>query len=141
MLVNNSEDTSFERVEPRHSPFDILITVAFVIGLIGNLAALWILYKTAKRRNKKHLFMLRCLAVNDLVAQLGMLLMLNLKKYQVLPGHWVCAALVILRAFGLGSGCVAFVMAFERWLALTRPFLYHQVSFSNSTVDPPDHPK
>lgn len=132
MLVNSSEVISFQKIEtrPHYSPFDIIIAVAFVIGLIGNLAALWILYKTAKRRNKKHLFMLRCLAINDLVAQLGMLMVINLRKNQILPVYWTCVGLVVLRAFGLGSGCVAFVMAFERWLALTRPFLYHQVSLN-----------
>lgn len=132
MLVNDSNVINFHKLptKPIHySPFEVLIAVAFMIGLIGNLAALWILYKTAKRRNKKHLLLLRCLAINDLVAQFGMLLVLNLKKNQLLPDYWSCVAFVVLRAFGLGSGCVAFVMAFERWLALTRPFLYHQVSF------------
>lgn len=129
MLVNNSGHITIQRQSTTvlYSPFDVLITVAFIIGLIGNLAALWILYRTAKRRNKKHLFLLRCLAINDLVAQIGMLAVLNLKRIQIVPVYWICVSLVVLRAFGLGSGCVAFVMAFERWLALTRPFLYHQV--------------
>ncbi|KAJ8980692.1 hypothetical protein NQ317_010594 [Molorchus minor] len=104
----------------------IVITVFFLIGAAGNVAALFILYKTAKRRNRKHLLMLRCLATNDLVAQVGMLVLIYLKKFNVLPDIWACVGFVLLRAFGLGSGCVAFVMALERWLALTRPFLYHQ---------------
>lgn len=65
--------------------------------------------------------------MNDLVAQVGMLLLINLKRHDVLPDYWACVGFVLLRAFGLGSGCVAFVMALERWLALTRPFFYHQV--------------
>lgn len=131
MLVNDSEVIKTQKLEVpvQYRSYDVLIAVAFVIGLLGNLAALWILYKTAKRRNKKHLFLLRCLAINDLVAQFGMLLIINLRKNQVLPDYWSCVAVVVLRAFGLGSGCVAFVMAFERWLALTRPFLYHQVRY------------
>lgn len=107
--------------------FQVLATVSFLIGAAGNLAALWILYRTAKRRNKKHVLLLRCLATNDLVAQVGMLLLIHLKRYDVLPDYWSCVGFVLLRAFGLGSGCVAFVMALERWLALTRPFFYHQV--------------
>lgn len=106
----------------------ILTTLAFLIGLVGNICALWILQKTARRRNKKHLFMLRCLAVNDLLAQIGMMMIINLGRYKVIPQYWHCVGIVVIRAFGLGSGCVAFVMALERWLALTRPFLYHQVS-------------
>ncbi|VEN64579.1 unnamed protein product [Callosobruchus maculatus] len=104
----------------------ILITIAFLIGVLGNITALWILYKTANRRNKKHLFLLRCLAVNDLITQVGMLHFIYLGRYQGIP-YWNCVGFVLIQAFGLGSGCVAFIMAFVRWLALTRPFLYHQV--------------
>ncbi|KAG5889185.1 hypothetical protein JTB14_019202 [Gonioctena quinquepunctata] len=107
--------------------YTTLTTVAFLVGLAGNIAALWILHRTARRRNKKHLFMLRCLATNDLTAQVGMLLLITFKKAQILPEYLSCAGFVFVRAFGLGSGCVAFVMALERWLALTRPFLYHQL--------------
>lgn len=105
----------------------MLITVSYVVGTAGNIAALWILYKSAKTRNSKHVLMLRCLATNDLVAQLGMLVLMYLQIYEVIPSFWRCVLYVCLRAFGLGSGCVAFVMAVERWLALTRPFLYQQV--------------
>lgn len=105
----------------------MLITVSYVVGTAGNIAALWILYKSAKTRNSKHVLMLRCLATNDLVAQLGMLVLMYLQIYEVIPLFWRCVLYVCLRAFGLGSGCVAFVMAVERWLALTRPFLYQQV--------------
>lgn len=108
---------------------EILITGAYIIGGIANTAALWILHKSAKNRNKKHVLLLRCLATNDLVAQIGMLLLLNLKQFKVLPLYWSCVGYVLLRAFGIGSGCVAFVMALERMMALTKPFLYHQVSF------------
>lgn len=38
-----------------------------------------------------------------------------------------CAARVGLRVFGIGSVCIAVTMALERYLALTRPFLYHKV--------------
>ncbi|CAH1153502.1 unnamed protein product [Phaedon cochleariae] len=114
-------------MERANSLYTVLTTIAFLIGLAGNLAALWILHKTARRRNKKHLFMLRCLATNDIVAQIGMLLLLHLLKAGVLPTYLGCSGFVLVRAFGLGSGCVAFVMALERWLALTRPFFYHQL--------------
>ncbi|XP_065166382.1 melanopsin isoform X2 [Atheta coriaria] len=103
-----------------------LIATAFVLGSCGNVFALWILYKSAKTRNAKHVLMLRCLAVNDLVAQLGMLTLMVLPKMVSIPIYWMCVLFVMLRAFGLGSGCVALVMAIERWLALTRPFVYQQ---------------
>ncbi|KAJ8941869.1 hypothetical protein NQ318_001721 [Aromia moschata] len=116
-----------DAMDTTNTVVQVLTTVAFLIGACGNIAALWILYRTAKRRNRKHLLMLRCLAMNDLVAQVGMLLLIHLKRYNLLPDIWSCVGFVLLRAFGLGSGCVAFVMALERWLALTRPFMYHQL--------------
>ncbi|KAK5639227.1 hypothetical protein RI129_011719 [Pyrocoelia pectoralis] len=102
----------------------VVITIAFIIGALANIAVLWILYKSSKARNSKHILMLRCLASNDIVAQCGMLLMLYLNKYNLLPTQWRCALFVCLRGFGIGSGCVALVMAIERWLALTKPFVY-----------------
>ncbi|CAG9828570.1 unnamed protein product [Diabrotica balteata] len=104
-----------------------VMQLAFLLGLLANLVALYILYKTASRRNKKHLFMLRCLAANDLMAQIGMVVLTNPGIYTYFHPSVYCPSFVVVRAFGLGSGCVAFVMALERWLALTRPFLYHQL--------------
>lgn len=109
-----------------------VFTVMYVIGALGNLAALIILYRNEKQtRNKKMVLMLRCLASNDLVALLGMLILMNLQLYMPIErvcSHEFCVVRVIWRQFGLSSGCVAVVMAVERWLALTHPFLYHQVS-------------
>ncbi|KAJ8918661.1 hypothetical protein NQ315_014980 [Exocentrus adspersus] len=105
---------------------EILATVFFLVGAVGNCVDLYILYKTARRRNRKHVLLLRFLAVNDLMAQLGMLLLIHLKN-DVLPEYWSCVGFVLIRAFGLGSGCVALVMALDRWFALTRPFCYHKV--------------
>ncbi|XP_066247301.1 prostaglandin E2 receptor EP3 subtype isoform X1 [Euwallacea similis] len=104
-----------------------LVVVSFIIGIIGNTIALIILYRSAKRRNKKHVLMLRWLAVNDLTAAVGMLTITNMRRYDVLPEYWTCTSLVILRGFGLGSGIVALIMALERWFALTRPFLYQKL--------------
>lgn len=106
----------------------LVITITFVLGAIGNTAALWILCKSAKTRNTKHILMLRWLISNDLVAVIGMLAIVYLQKYQIFSTYIRCIFYIALRAFGLVSGCVAFVMALERWLALTRPFLYQQVS-------------
>ncbi|XP_050314649.1 prostacyclin receptor isoform X2 [Anthonomus grandis grandis] len=105
----------------------VLVTISFLIGIVGNSIALVILKRSAKRRNKKHVLMLRWLAVNDLTAAIGMLLTTNLRRYQVLPEYGTCTALVLIRGFGLGSGIVALIMALERWFALTRPFLYHKL--------------
>jgi hypothetical protein len=104
----------------------------YVIGVSVNLAALTILYRSERKtRNKKMVLMLRCLALNDLVALLGMLILMNLQIYLPLErvkSHEFCVVRVIWRQFGLSSGCVAVVMAIERWLALTHPFLYQKVS-------------
>ncbi|XP_067128284.1 rhodopsin, GQ-coupled-like isoform X1 [Centruroides vittatus] len=73
--------------------------------------------------------MVRCLAYNDLVALLGSFLLMYMHLYMptnLVTSRWFCAIRVILRTFGLSSGCVAVVMAVERWLALTRPFFYHK---------------
>jgi hypothetical protein len=116
----------------RVAAYQVIFTVMYVTGALGNLAALTILYRNEKKtRNKKIVLMLRCLASNDLVALLGMLILMNLQVY--LPIERVCSlefcvARVIWRQFGLSSGCVAVVMAVERWLALTHPFLYQKVS-------------
>lgn len=40
--------------------------------------------------------------------------------------RWTCIGRVLGRVFGLNSGCVALIMAMERWLALTKPFTYQQ---------------
>ncbi|GFQ81450.1 g_PROTEIN_RECEP_F1_2 domain-containing protein [Trichonephila clavata] len=75
--------------------------------------------------------MVRCLAYNDLVALLGSFLLMYMQLYMSEPlvdSRWFCALRVVLRTFGLSSGCVAIVMAAERWMALTRPFLYQKVS-------------
>lgn len=110
----------------------VVFTVMYVTGALGNSAALTILYRNEKKtRNKKMVLMLRCLASNDLVALLGMLNLMNLQVY--LPIETVCSlefcvVRVIWRQFGLSSGCVAVVMAVERWLALTHPFFYQKVS-------------
>lgn len=106
----------------------IIYTTAYVIGTFGNILALWILHKLSRRRNAKHVFMLRCLVANDLVSLLGMWIVYYLKLHGILVGKTQCIAYVILRAFGVGSGCVAFVMAVERWIAFTKPFFYQQVS-------------
>lgn len=82
-----------------------------------------------QRRNRKHLLMLRCLAMNDLVALLGMLMQMYVTIYvgRVTTTRAFCSLRVVWRLFGLFSGCVAIVMAVERWLALTRPFVYQKV--------------
>ncbi|XP_067013194.1 prostaglandin E2 receptor EP3 subtype [Anabrus simplex] len=107
----------------------IVITGSYVIGVIGNFLALLILYRPRRQRNRKHALMLRCLACNDLVALLGMLVLMYvaiLIPKHLLNNYALCVARVLWRIFGLSSGCVAAVMAVERWLALTHPFLYQK---------------
>nr|XP_045625108.1 prostaglandin D2 receptor-like [Procambarus clarkii] len=110
-----------------HLPYQVLITFFYIFGILGNIAALYIITKNETHRYKKQTFMLRCLAGNDLVALLGSFVQMYVTLY--LPNanaKWLCASRVVFRAFGLGSGCVALVMAVERWLALTHPFTYQR---------------
>ena len=73
----------------------------------------------------------RCLLGNDLVALVGMLVQMYIQlyaPYEVSDSHTMCVFRVIWRWFGLASGCVATVMAFERYFAITRPFFYQTVN-------------
>ncbi|TGZ47795.1 prostaglandin E2 receptor EP2 subtype isoform X1 [Temnothorax longispinosus] len=114
----------------RHVTFvsQLILTLVYITGVIGNVSALVILFHRDKRRNRKHLLMLRCLATNDLVALLGMLVQMYVTIYAdgVTSTRIFCSLRVVWRLFGLFSGCVAIVMAAERWLALTRPFVYQK---------------
>lgn len=114
----------------RHVTFasQVVLTLVYITGVIGNVSALVILFHRDKRRNRKHLLMLRCLATNDLVALLGMLVQMYITIYvgSVMSTRGFCSLRVVWRLFGLFSGCVAIVMAAERWLALTRPFVYQK---------------
>lgn len=117
----------------RHVTFasQVVLTLVYMTGVIGNISALVILFHRDKRRNRKHLLMLRCLATNDLVALLGMLVQMYMTIYvgKVTSTRAFCSLRVVWRLFGLFSGCVAIVMAAERWLALTRPFVYQKVTY------------
>ncbi|XP_035737060.1 prostaglandin E2 receptor EP3 subtype-like isoform X2 [Vespa mandarinia] len=117
----------------RHVTFisQAVLTLVYITGVIGNVSALVILFHRDKRRNRKHLLMLRCLASNDLVALLGMLVQMYISIYVagVTSSRAFCSLRVVWRLFGLFSGCVAIVMAAERWLALTRPFVYQKVTY------------
>lgn len=103
--------------------------MCFIVGTFGNCAALYILNTTSKARNRKQVLLLSCLAVNDLVAMVGMLTMILINEHVVVDKEYICKGFVLLRAFGVGSGCIALIMAVERWLALTKPFLYQKVRF------------
>ncbi|XP_029163017.1 prostaglandin E2 receptor EP2 subtype isoform X2 [Nylanderia fulva] len=109
----------------------LVLTFVYITGVIGNVSALIILFHRDKRRNRKHLLMLRCLATNDLVALLGMFVQMYVTIYAdtVSSMRSFCSLRVLWRLFGLFSGCVAIVMAAERWLALTRPFVYQKVTY------------
>lgn len=65
----------------------------------------------------------------DFVGLLGMLCQM-LVSYHVeqkfYQDHiWMfCFVRIVWRFFGMSSGCVAFIMAIERYFALTKPFFY-----------------
>ncbi|KAH0545847.1 hypothetical protein KQX54_003536 [Cotesia glomerata] len=106
----------------------IILTLVFIFGIVGNISALIILFYKDKRRNHKHLLMLRCLAFNDLIALLGQLVQMYVATYapSIATQQYFCALRILWRTFGLFSGGVAIVMAVERWLALARPFVYQK---------------
>ncbi|CAG4988744.1 unnamed protein product [Colias eurytheme] len=109
--------------------FMYVVKVAYAIGIVGNAAAIVALRIGEKRvRNRKHLLLLTSLAVNDLVALVGMLSALLVAEQfpSLSKTQYYCAARVGLRVFGIGSVCIAVTMALERYLALTRPFLYQK---------------
>ncbi|XP_042210366.1 uncharacterized protein LOC121858208 isoform X2 [Homarus americanus] len=125
--TNSSELAGKDIVRHLKPAYQVLITVFYVFGILGNVAALFIITKNETQRYRKQTFMLRCLAGNDLLALLGSFVQMYVQLY--LPnanGKLLCASRIIFRAFGLGSGCVALVMAVERWLALTHPFTYQK---------------
>ncbi|XP_063224944.1 prostaglandin E2 receptor EP4 subtype [Bacillus rossius redtenbacheri] len=103
-----------------------LISVLYAVGILANTAALAILCSGRKYRNHKHTLMLRFLTGNDLVALAGMLVQMYLQLHGVAGGRPLCIFRVVWRFFGFSSGCVAIVMAVERWLALTHPFVYQK---------------
>lgn len=112
--------------------------VLYTVGIFGNLLALFILHRTRSSSNQKHGFMLRCLATNDCIALAGQMVMSIVTMYwpQTRTSKLSCQFRVLWRFFGLGSGCVATIMAVERWLALTKPFLYQKVSVPRSLCKP-----
>lgn len=110
--------------------YQVILTVNYLLGIFGNLLALSFLWQSkSKPYNAKHRLMLRCLASNDLAAGLGMMTLMYMKLYlplEISSAKWFCQIKVMWRIFGLGSGCVAIVMAVERCLALTKPFFYQK---------------
>ncbi|XP_013116889.2 prostaglandin E2 receptor EP2 subtype [Stomoxys calcitrans] len=109
----------------------LLSTIVIVLGVIGNFLALVILARKRAAKHSKYTFMLRCLSTNNFIGLLGMLTTLMLKLYlppEVFEDYtkWDCVGKVVWRFFGLSSGCIAAVMAIERWMALARPFIYHK---------------
>ncbi|XP_025414807.1 melanopsin-like [Sipha flava] len=104
--------------------------VSYTVGMLGNAAALYVLRRTRDGGHRKYAFMLRCLIVNDAVALNGLLAMFFANAYR--PGTkvstaWTCRSRVLLRFVSVESGpAVTFVMAAERWLALTKPFVYQK---------------
>ncbi|KAM3956454.1 rhodopsin, GQ-coupled [Aphomia sociella] len=126
MQVHTIEASSC-RTHPKM--FGIIFKVVYAIGIIGNAAAIIALRKGERRvRNRKHLLLLTSLAANDLVALVGMMCAMIVSEHvpEVKEMRVFCAIRVVLRVFGIGSVCIAVTMALERYLALTRPFLYQK---------------
>lgn len=134
MFTNETEINNYVDMSDRHIGIgcQVFVTGSHVVGIVGNVIALVSLRCTTRQFRKTHL-LLRCLAANDLVALATSLVLMHLQLYlyalrrPVFRESWFCALRVLLRAFGLGSGCIATVMAIERWTALVKPFGYKKV--------------
>uniref|UniRef100_A0AAG5CPP6 G-protein coupled receptors family 1 profile domain-containing protein n=1 Tax=Anopheles atroparvus TaxID=41427 RepID=A0AAG5CPP6_ANOAO len=116
------------------TPCMVIVVLSYIFGCVGNLIALIHLWRNV--RNTKHALMLKCLLTNDLIGLSGMFVQMCLHLY--LPKslvtanmHKFCVLRVIWRVFGISSGCVAFVMALERYIALAKPFFYHKYVTDN----------
>lgn len=80
----------------------------------------------------------RCLMTLDFVGLMGMLSQFTVKtnvSTEFYEAHiWAfCFGRLVCRCFGMGSGCLAFIMAIERYFALTKPFLYCK-HFTNGLI-------
>ncbi|XP_050101109.1 prostaglandin E2 receptor EP4 subtype isoform X2 [Anopheles aquasalis] len=116
------------------TPCSVIVFLSYIFGCVGNLVALIHLWRNV--RNTKHALMLKCLLTNDLIGLSGMFVQMCLHLY--LPKELVaanirhfCTLRVIWRVFGISSGCVAFIMALERYIALAKPFFYHKYVTDN----------
>ncbi|XP_055544021.1 prostaglandin E2 receptor EP4 subtype isoform X2 [Wyeomyia smithii] len=117
--------------KPCGKPCHIVIGLSYLFGCAGSLIALIYLWQRKNVRNTKHSLMLKCLLTNDLIGLTGMFVQMYLQSYlpkQLIKEnmHYFCIFRVVWRVFGISSGCVAFVMALERYIALTKPFFYHK---------------
>uniref|UniRef100_A0A182PGT1 G-protein coupled receptors family 1 profile domain-containing protein n=1 Tax=Anopheles epiroticus TaxID=199890 RepID=A0A182PGT1_9DIPT len=127
------------RTQPRApsslaTPCMVIVMLSYIFGCVGNLIALIHLWRNV--RNTKHALMLKCLLTNDLIGLSGMFVQMCLHLYlspDVVQAHIhdFCVLRVIWRVFGISSGCVAFVMALERYIALAKPFFYHKYVTDN----------
>jgi hypothetical protein len=61
--------------------FIAVVTFMYLLGIVGNAAALWILTKKESKRTRKIGIMLTFLALNDLVALVGMFVFFYLKTF------------------------------------------------------------
>ncbi|VVC45065.1 GPCR, rhodopsin-like, 7TM,G protein-coupled receptor, rhodopsin-like [Cinara cedri] len=128
--LSPSTTQSSPRLNDTEEPVAIvaLKLIIFIVGIFGNLLALYILYRTRSTFNQKHGFMLRCLATNDCILLVYVLVRLCVKLLwpnTVWP-MWTCRIRGLAVFFELNSGGVATMMAVERWVALTKPFFYRE---------------
>ncbi|XP_058822301.1 prostaglandin E2 receptor EP4 subtype isoform X1 [Topomyia yanbarensis] len=130
-LLTDSGFGNLTTAVPQARPCHLIIGLSYLFGCAGSLIALIYLWQRKNVRNTKHSLMLKCLLTNDLIGLTGMFVQMYLQIY--LPNqlikenmHNFCIFRVIWRVFGISSGCVAFVMALERYIALTKPFFYHK---------------
>ncbi|XP_047537638.1 prostaglandin E2 receptor EP2 subtype [Vanessa atalanta] len=129
LMHNATNSTVNSSMRPGGKMFGLIVKIVYAIGIIGNAAAIVALRRGERRvRNRKHLLLLTSLAANDLVALMGMMgaLLVSEQWPWARETRVYCAARVVLRVFGVGSVCIAVTMALERYLALTRPFLYQK---------------
>ncbi|CRL04188.1 CLUMA_CG017303, isoform A [Clunio marinus] len=135
----NGNATSVVETHNKLNTHTELVSMLYIVGIIGSLLALLHLCQKQNLKNSKQAFMLKFLMTLDFVGLMGMLSQLTIRSYLDNDGFykdhiWLfCFIRLVWRFFGLSSGCVAFIMAIERYFALTKPFFYCK-HFTNGLI-------
>lgn len=106
-----------------------LVIPLLVVGVLFNLLALCVLSRTWSRTNKRYVFLLCCQFAQDslwLSCHLILYVMLLLWP-DAFAVQFACKYRLVLVFCNLSTCSVIFLMAVERWMALTKPFFYHIV--------------
>ncbi|KAG5680559.1 hypothetical protein PVAND_010059 [Polypedilum vanderplanki] len=105
-----------------------MVSLFYFVGIVGSFLAILHLYRKKNFKNTKQALMLRFLMTLEFIGLAGMVtqMFIQFLAPHLVENHiWIfCFLRILCRFFGLCSGYIAFLMAIERYFALTKPFLY-----------------